>query len=191
MNSSNPFNAGRRDALKAAAVLSIALPMSGAAAAAPDPGARDFDFLFGRWVVTHRKLRARLAGNHEWYTFAGTLDVAPILGGIGNFDCNVLDDPAGRYEAHSLRLFDPGARKWSIYWLDARAPSLDAPVVGRFAGHRGEFFADETFRGRPVRVRTTYEKVGARRARWTQAFSIDRGASWEENWIMDFRKERT
>jgi hypothetical protein len=62
------------------------------------------------------------------------------FGGQGNFDRNVLDDPRGAYEAHSLRLFDAEAKQWSIYWLDARFPSLDAPVVGRFTGRKGEFW---------------------------------------------------
>ena len=25
-------------------------------------------------------------------------------------------------------------------------------------------------------------------ARWEQAFSVDRGRSWETNWYMDFRR---
>jgi hypothetical protein len=187
---SDSIDFGRREVLKATAgLLSIAaMTLSGRATAAP--AVHDFDFLFGRWAVTHKKLRERLAGSTDWYRFSGTLEVAPILGGQGNFDRNVLDDPQGAYEAHSLRLFDAGTRQWSIYWLDARFPSLDAPVVGRFAGRKGEFFVAETFKGRPVRVRTTYESLDPQRARWTQAFSPDDGQSWEVNWIMDFKKER-
>jgi hypothetical protein len=187
---SDPIDIERRDFMKTAAgLVSIAtLTMSLPAEAAP--AIHEFDFLFGRWTVTHKKLRERLAGSTEWYSFPGTLEVAPILGGQGNFDRNVLEDPQGPYEAHSLRLFDAKAKHWSIYWLDARVPSVDAPVVGRFDGRKGEFFVDETFKGRPVRVRTTYESLDAERAQWTQAFSADRGRSWEVNWIMDFQKER-
>jgi hypothetical protein len=191
MNTSiESISLGRRDVLKAAAgLLSMAtVTMNPPATAAP--AVHEFDFLFGRWAVTHRKLRERLAGNADWYTFPGTLEVAPILGGQGNFDRNVLNDPQGSYEAHSLRLFDAQAKQWSIYWLDARSPSIDAPVVGGFTGRKGEFFVDETFKGRPVRVRTTYESLDAQHAQWTQAFSPDRGRNWEVNWIMDFRKER-
>src|SRR6266403_5923537 len=32
-------------------------------------GVHDFDFLVGRWRVHHRKLKERLANNHEWIEF--------------------------------------------------------------------------------------------------------------------------
>jgi hypothetical protein len=37
------------------------------------PGLHDFDFLVGHWRVHHRKLKERLANNHEWIDFEGTL----------------------------------------------------------------------------------------------------------------------
>lgn len=149
---------------------------------------RGFEFLLGRWSVHHRKLRDRLCACREWYDFPGTLEVRTILGGTGNFDHNELFDPAGSYEASSLRLFDPEADKWSIYWLDARAPSLERPVVGRFDGIKGTFFNEEELRGRPVRVRTTYKPLSPSTAEWTQAFSPDGGESWEVNWVMEFTR---
>lgn len=150
-----------------------------------------FDFLVGRWSVRHRKLKKRLAGSHDWFEFPGTLEVAPILSGLGNFDRNDLEDPNGPYEAHSLRLYNPGSDHWSVWWLDGRAPSVDAPVIGRFAGNRGTFYSEESFDGRPIRVRTTYEPVSRMSAEWTQAFSADGGRNWETNWIMEFMRART
>ena len=35
-------------------------------------GANDFDFLIGDWRVHHRRLKERLAGNHDWIEFEGT-----------------------------------------------------------------------------------------------------------------------
>lgn len=150
--------------------------------------ATGFDFLHGHWDVTHRKLRDRLTGSEEWFAFPGTLEVVPILGGLGNIDFNVLHDPAGAYEASSLRVFDPQTDLWSVYWLDARAPALEPPVVGRFTGRKGQFFVDDIFRDRPIRVRTTYEPLSPVSAEWTQAFSPDGGATWEVNWIMEFNR---
>jgi len=175
----------RREALiGGAALLAFAAAPAGAAPA----GAVDFDFLHGKWNVAHRKLRKRLAGSNDWFSFPGTLEVDPILGGLGNFDRNRLEDPGGGYEAHSLRLFDPRTGRWSIWWLDSRLPDLDPPVVGRFAGGRGSFYADDSFEGAPIRVRTTYAALGPDAAQWTQAFSPDSGASWEVNWVMDFAR---
>ena len=149
---------------------------------------RGFDFLHGRWDVRHRQLHKRLSGCQDWFEFPGTLEVQPILGGGGNFDRNELAHPKGAYEAHSLRLFNPTSDEWSIWWLDSRAPGVDDPVVGGFQGAKGRFFNGETFNGRPIRVRTTYEPLSPTTAQWTQAFSPDGERSWEVNWIMDFRR---
>ncbi len=40
----------------------------------------DFDFLVGHWQVHHRKLKVRLANNHEWVEFEGTLSSQPLMG---------------------------------------------------------------------------------------------------------------
>src|SRR4051794_17039770 len=61
--------------------------------------AHGFDFLIGRWNVVHRRLKQRLAGSSDWEEFPGTLDVRPILKGLGNVDQNVIEAPAGRYLA--------------------------------------------------------------------------------------------
>jgi hypothetical protein len=181
----------RRDVVGTAFALAALMgPDAHAMGAEADPahGARGFDFLHGDWSVRHRKLRKRLAGSTDWFEFPGTLHVDPILGGAGNFDRNGLADPNGSYEAHSLRLFDAKASRWSIWWLDSRSPAIDPPVVGRFDGPKGIFFGEDLFEARPIRVRTTYEPLGRGKAEWTQAFSADGGATWEVNWIMEFSR---
>src|SRR3954466_7657374 len=60
-----------------------ALAPTSAAAADAVPGARDFDFFFGRWQVRHRRLKERLAGSREWIEFDGTSVAQPLLGGFG------------------------------------------------------------------------------------------------------------
>jgi hypothetical protein len=151
--------------------------------------ANDFDFLFGRWTVRHRRLKERLAGCTEWQTFGGTSSVMPLLGGHGNVDDNVIELPAGRYRAATLRAFDAARGLWSIWWLDGRWPDrIDVPMVGGFdaAGGEGSFFADETFNGRPIKVRFLWSHIGPSHCRWAQAFSPDGGQSWETNWQMAF-----
>jgi hypothetical protein len=154
----------------------------------PDLQERGFDFLHGRWMVLHRRLKARLVGSREWEKFEGTLDVRPILHGLGNVDHNVLLDPAGRYLATSLRVFNRGLDRWSIYWIDGRRSGIDKPVIGRFEGRMGRFYADDTLDVRPIKVRFTYEDISPESAVWSQAFSADDGRSWETNWTMDFRR---
>jgi hypothetical protein len=73
--------------------------------------------------------------------------------------------------------------------LDSRQPhQLDPPVVGGFHNGVGTFFADDQFQGKPIRVRFIWSDITPSSARWQQAFSDDAGATWETNWIMDFKR---
>jgi len=146
----------------------------------------DFDFYMGRWLVHHRRLKERLVGSDEWETFEGTSTAWPLLNGAGNVDDNVLELPAGTYRAISLRSFDPWSETWSIWWLDARNPGqLDPPVVGRFKDGVGTFIGDDTFDGQPILVRFLWTDITDATCRWEQAFSVDGGATWEVNWVME------
>jgi hypothetical protein len=161
------------------------------AASIRSSGVSDFDFFIGSWRVTHRRLKERLADNDEWVEFEGTSTVWKILGGFGNIDDNTIDLPTGTYRAATLRAFDPNEKQWSIWWLDSRDPGhLDPPVVGRFDNGVGKFYAEDTFKGKPIRVRYLWTQVTSGMPHWEQAFSPDAGASWETNWIMDFTKAK-
>jgi hypothetical protein len=151
-------------------------------------GANDFDFLIGRWRIHHRRLKERLADNHEWIEFEGTCAMQKILGGAGNMDDNVLDFPGDAYRAVSLRTYDATKKQWLIWWIDARDPShLDPPVVGGFKNGIGTFYANDTFKGKPIRIRFLWTNLTAE-PHWEQAFSDDGGKTWETNWIMEFVK---
>jgi hypothetical protein len=64
---------------------------------------------------------------------------------------------------------------------------MDPPVVGGFAGDRGEFYGEDVDEGRPVRVRFVWTRLSPDTARWEQAFSYD-GGPWETNWVMEFTR---
>jgi hypothetical protein len=151
-------------------------------------GANDFDFLIGSWRVHHCRLKERLADNHEWIEFEGTCAMQKILGGAGNMDENVLDFPGDAFRAVSLRTYDATKKQWSIWWIDARNPShLDPPVVGGFKDGVGTFYANDTFKGKPIRIRFLWTNLTAE-PHWEQAFSDDGGKTWEPNWTMEFVK---
>jgi NIPSNAP len=154
-------------------------------------GANDFDFLIGDWRVHHRRLKERLASNHDWLEFEGMCVMQKILGGAGNMDENFLDFPGGAYRAVTLRTYDAAKKQWSIWWIDGRNPShLDPPVVGGFKDGVGTFYTDDNFKGKPIRVRFLWTNLTAN-PRWEQAFSDDGGKSWETNWIMEFVRVTT
>jgi hypothetical protein len=148
----------------------------------------DFDFLIGTWDVANRRLKERLNGCTEWEEFPGVSTGRPIFGGGGNMD--EIDFPTMGFSGLTLRLYDPERDEWSLYWSSSRSAAIEAPVVGRFDGDRGEFFADETLDGTPIRVRFVWSGITPESAKWEQAFSIDGGEKWETNWIMDFTRSK-
>jgi len=153
-------------------------------------GLHDFDLRVGRWRAHHRRLKERLAGSHQWVEFDGTCVFQQLMGGWANMDDNVFDMPDGAYRGVTLRAYDPKTGEWAIWWLDGRNPfgDLDPPVKGRFENGVGTFYADDTLRGRPIRVRFIWSHISATSAHWEQAFSADGGKSWETNWITDFKR---
>jgi hypothetical protein len=150
-------------------------------------GARDFDFWMGSWKVRNRRLRERLKGSTEWDEFEAACDARPLLGGLGNEDEFRTDFWPG-FIGMTLRFFNPQTRQWAIYWVDSRRGALEPPVFGGFDGATGLFFGDDTFAGRPIRVRFIWRHEGARTASWEQAFSTDGGETWETNWTMDMTR---
>ncbi len=153
-------------------------------------GLHDFDFLVGDWRVHHRRLKERLAGCREWVEFDGTSSLRVLMGGWANVDDNMLNLPGGAYRGVSLRSYDPKTGQWAIWWLDGRNPfgELDPAVKGRFVDGVGTFYAEDTFKGRPIRVRFIWENITPTSAHWEQAFSTDGGKTWETNWVNDFTR---
>jgi hypothetical protein len=179
--------------MKLATILLAASLISGPAfAATAKPGetavtdhAHDFDFLIGKWNVHHHRLKERLAGSHEWVDFEGTSVLQMTMNGQGTFDDNYIGIPSGPYRAVGLRGYDPKTQTWAIWWLDARDPhTMEPPVFGNFQNGVGTFEGDDTFNGKPIKVRFTWSHITRDTAQWEQAFSPDGGKTWETNWVM-------
>lgn len=155
----------------------------------PQDGARDFDFLHGKWRVRHRRLRERLAGCTDWEV-ADAIDVVRVafngLGNVGRFIRYVDGHP---YEGMAIRLFDPGEQVWRIYWIDSTDQRMEPPVTGGFQNGVGEFVGDDVLRGHRIQVRFRWSEITPESARWEQAYSDDGGEHWEVNSIMEFRRD--
>lgn len=149
----------------------------------------DFDFLMGIWTCRHRYLARRLKGCHDWLEFDGTCAARKILNGFGNIDEGDIPLPGDRYRGMTLRTWDPAKERWTIQWFDSRQPGRAfAPMTGRFNKGVGIFHGEDDCEGQSVRVRFLWSRITEGSARWEQAFSIDSGASWETNWIIDFTR---
>jgi hypothetical protein len=149
-------------------------------------GRRDFDFLHGRWRVSHRRLRERGRGCDDWQLFGGTAETRPLLGGLCNVEEHRMD--LDDFRGVALRTFDLSTQRWSIAWVSAAKGALEAPVVGGFQGAVGRFEGEDMDQGRPVRVRFVWDRTHPDALHWEQAFSYDNGGSWEVNWVMQFRR---
>jgi hypothetical protein len=147
-------------------------------------GVHDFDFLVGKWQVHSRKLKERLTGSHDWEEFDGTNRSFPLMGGMCNVDDTEFDMPEGVYRGIAPRAYDPKTGLWAIWWVDGRNPhgALDPPVKGRFVHGVGTFYADDTLRGKPIKVRFVWSDITPNSAHWEQAYSGDGGKTWEVNW---------
>ena len=153
-------------------------------------GLRDFDFLVGDWRVQHRRLEERLANSKEWQDFDGTCSNRRLMDGSGNVDDNVINLPGDTYRGIGLRSYDPKTGLWAICLVDSRTThgAVDQPVKGKLVNGVGSFYADDTLRGKPIRVRFTWSKITPTTAHWEQAFSPDGGKTWEVNWTMEFER---
>ncbi|WP_426593998.1 hypothetical protein ACPPVS_00670 [Cellulomonas sp. McL0617] len=151
-------------------------------------GGDDFDFLHGRWVVHHRRVRDVTDPEDTfWVTFDGRSECFPVLAG-GNVErLFVTESPLGPFEGLTLRLYEPDEGVWRIWWSSDRAPGvLDDPVVGGFVGGHGVFQAVERFGDADVLVRFEWSTEDPRAPRWQQSFSWDDGSTWVLNWEMAF-----
>jgi len=146
----------------------------------------DFDYFVGGWTTNQRRLKARGVGSNEWEEFTGNLCMSLYLDGMATVD--ELYFPTKGSAGLTLRTFDRETRQWSIYWVSSTTGKLDpVPVVGGFEGNRGEFYAEDQDKGRPIKVRYTWKKLDHDHARWEQAFSYDK-RTWEANWTADFTR---
>ncbi|BCY15564.1 hypothetical protein [Actinoplanes sp. L3-i22] len=145
----------------------------------------NFDFFVGTWSSKQRRLRKALAGSDDWYEVSATTRCWNIFDGAGNVDEVRFGDSFGL----TVRLYDPGTDLWSLYWARSGGGLALPPTVGRFeADGCGRFYDDEEWDGQPIRVRFLWSGITAESARWEQAFSTDKGETWEPNWIADFTR---
>jgi hypothetical protein len=172
------------------------IPSAGAAQTAPGQvsvrdGQRDFDWEIGTWATKVKVRRNPLSGAApDWAEYEGTSVIKPLLGGRSNFVELSVAGPRGKIEGGSLRLYNPKAGQWSLNYASIGGGVLTAPVFGSFDGRgRGLFYGQDTLDGRMILVRFVITQVSPREARFEQAYSVDGGQTWEDNWIaVDTRR---
>ena len=148
-------------------------------------GSRDFDFHIGTWRTHLRRRVAPLTGSNEWFEMNGTTVVRKVWNGRANLVELEADGPKGPFQGLSLRLYHPESGQWSLHYANAADGELMQPAVGQFKDGRGEFYDQETYRGRAIFVRFVISDITPSSVHFEQAFSDDGGKTWEVNWIAD------
>ncbi len=154
--------------------------------AKPTPGKPgDFDFLSGEWRIRHRRLKSP----GEWDVFEGEATCWTILAGVGSVE--ELRIPARNFSGMGLRLLDVEKRVWSDFWVNARGGVLTTPgQTGSFENGVGIFVADDLDGDQPIKAAGIWDNISSTTCRWRQAVSRDGGGSWEQSWIMDWKRVR-
>ncbi len=146
----------------------------------------DFDFLAGTWDVANRRRTDFLDAGSEWEEFPAISQASRHFDGAASFD--EISFPTKGFAGLTLRVYDPEAQEWSLYWASKRTGTLFPPVTGRFTDGVGEFFGPDTYHDIPILARFRWSGITAGSARWEQAFSVDDGQTWLDNWVMDFTR---
>jgi hypothetical protein len=152
-------------------------------------GHADFDFLIGRWHTHYRFLRERLAHDSFWDECDGDATVTGAWG-VANMEVSVARcrPPRGNIDSMTLCIYSPGKHQWSLYWGTRKIGLELSPQVGHFNEDGvGDFFADSTFRGKPVTIRYRWSTKN-RLPHLAHACSADGGVTWETNWICDYTR---
>ena len=161
------------------------------ATAVQHDGQHDFDFLFGRWKVSCRRLLSPLTGSSEWIEFVGTNVVHKLWDGRANMDEFEADTPSGHIEGMTIRTYSVKSHQWTIYWSTQANGTIDfPPMVGEFKQGRGEFYDAEDYKGSGIFVRFTWIVNSPNSCHWEQAFSADGGNTWETNFVWDLSREK-
>ena len=155
-------------------------------------GSHDFDFLIGDWKAHVRRLPDRLNNSHTWDVYDGISNHHKVFDTNANLEQFEVSSPDKKLhiKAQTLRMYNPQTHQWSIYGLDLDKGELDfpLPVVGEFHGDRGEFYNQQTWKGRLVLVRYMWLNISPKSARMEQSFSPDGGKHWEVNWICELSR---
>jgi hypothetical protein len=150
-------------------------------------GRNGFDFLMGRWRTHYRILRHRLVGNHDWVDCYGTSIVRPFWAGGANLEDGDLKCPDRYVGGMTLRLYDAPTHRWTLWWGTRKLGIAPPPQVGHFEKGAGDFYAPDIQEGRHVIVRFRWTQIDGN-PHFEQAFSSDKGKTWETNWTTDYRR---
>ena len=152
-------------------------------------GQHDFDFHLGKWKTHITHLQHPLTGSTTWIKADGTLVARKVWDGRAQLEELEADGSSGHIEDMLLFLYNPESHQWSLNAAASSDGSLGQPMFGEFKKGRGEFFDQETYKGRMILVRQVWSDITPTSHHFEQAFSDDGGKTWEPNFMATLTRE--
>ena len=157
-------------------------------AARDSNGRSDFAFEDGTWSMRQRRLKDPFLPR-EWTESTGSTHVVrPVWRGRASLGELVLGGGAPSFGGSLLKIFDPHAKRWRVYWVDRATARVSAPLTGDFTGGRGEFYGQDDLRGVTALIRLVYTDITPASFRTEQAWSVDGGTTWTVYAIDSFTR---
>ncbi|XRD90841.1 hypothetical protein ISN72_07950 [Dyella nitratireducens] len=144
-------------------------------------GQHDFDFHLGTWKSDISKLQHPLTGSTTWIACQGKIVARKIWDGRAQMEELEADCPAGHMEDMLVFLYNPDTHQWSLNAAAVGDGVIGKPMFGEFKNGLGEFYDQETYKGRTILVRQVWSDITPTSHHFEQAFSDDGGKTWEPN----------
>ncbi|GLQ99265.1 hypothetical protein [Dyella mobilis] len=141
----------------------------------------DFDFHLGSWKSDISKLQHPLTGSTTWISCQGKLVARKVWDGRAQMEELEADCPTGHMEDLLLFLYNPDTHQWSLNAAAVGDGVIGKPMFGEFKNGRGEFYDQETYKGRTILVRQVWEDITPTSHHFEQSFSDNGGKTWEPN----------
>ena len=177
----------------AAAAIVLALPTAGraqhGAAAAPPSATRppreaaQYDFLVGQWELTVTPKVSGLAARiHGVPKLRGSWKAWRALDGWGIEDELRIVDESGnpRTFTHAVRIYDQGARRWTIAAVDVYRQQLARATAQWQGGAMTTLGEGRDGEGKAYASRTRLTRITPTGFRYQQDRSYDGGKTWDE-----------
>jgi hypothetical protein len=153
-------------------------------------GQHDFDFHVGTWKSSITRLQHPLTGSTTWIQCEGTLVARKVWNGRAQLEELEADCPAGHIEDLLLFLYNPDTHQWSLNSAAVNDGVIGRPMFGEFKNGRGEFYDQETFKGRAILVRQVWSDITPTSHHFEQSFSDDGGKTWEPNFRATLTRQQ-
>ena len=158
-------------------------------AVATRDGQHDFDFNIGVWHTHIRRILDPLSGATHSMELNGTVTVRKVWDGRAQLEEIEADGPKGHWEGLTVFSYNPQAHQWNQAFIDSKAATLEAPLIGSFKDGRGELFSEDTVDGKTVLVRGVWSNIAADSHHFQEDFSNDGGKTWHPAFIAELTRE--